>query len=86
MPALAAFEHHAADELAHLTPPVGLKADYGQLVIGAQALASQSARYGEYARTDNVAGEGRVLHSAAIAQARMARVVRRHRLKACSDL
>lgn len=86
MPALAAFEHGAADELARLRPPAGLRADYRRIVRGAEVLASESARYGEYARTGNLAGEGRLLHSAGLAQTKMARIARRHRLRACSDL
>lgn len=86
MPALASFERKAASELGELIPPTAMAGDWKVIVAGAQALASETASYGQFAKANNPEAEHRVFVEAGKAQAKMAPVARRDGLKQCADL
>lgn len=73
---LAAFERTATGELMQLVPPAELATDWSQIVAGVRALADTTARYGEYAASNQlanaqkfiVAGRRRTRQAAAVAK------------------
>ncbi len=86
MPGLAAFERTAAAELSALTPPAAMDSDWKTIIHGAEALSRETAAYGEYAKTNNLEAERRLLAAAGKVQARSTRVAHRDGFKACADL
>lgn len=52
---VATYEQVAATELGKLVPPASMASDWRQIVANAQALAYDTAKYGEYAIASNAA-------------------------------
>jgi hypothetical protein len=85
-PELASFEQSALVGLSKLVPPAELEADWKQFVAGAQTLAENTAKLGEYARAKNLkAARGLILSSQAIQQ-KMVATAKRDGLKACEQV
>jgi hypothetical protein len=51
---LASFEQGISAELAKLAPPASLASDWRQILTGVQMLAADTAKVGEYARTNQL--------------------------------
>jgi hypothetical protein len=68
-PQLAAFEQVALGELGKLVPPGDLVNDWKQFIAGAQTLADDTGKLGEYAKANNLkAARGLILSSNTVQQ------------------
>src|SRR6202035_5456775 len=66
-PELASFEQSALNELSKLVPPAELEADWKAFVSGAQTLAENTSKLGEYAKANNLkAARGLITSSQAV--------------------
>lgn len=85
-PELAGFEQSALAELGKLVPPAELANDWKQFVAGAQTLADNTAKLGEYAKANNLkAAKGLITSSQAIQQ-QMVATAKRDGLKSCEQV
>lgn len=83
---LASFEQTALTSLSKLVPPAELESDWKQFVAGAQTLAENTAKLGEYARANNLkAAKGLILSSEAT-QKQMMAIAKRDGLSACEQV
>jgi hypothetical protein len=83
---LAGFEQTALVELGRLVPPPALEADWKSFVAGAQTLAEDTAKVGEYAATKNTTASKQVISSAESTQKQMAAIAKRNGFKACEQV
>lgn len=85
-PELADFEQTALTDLGKLVPPAELESDWKQFVAGAQTLAENTAKLGEYAKSNNLkAAKGLILSSEAV-QKQMVATAKRDGLKDCEQV
>lgn len=84
-PQLAAFQQSAVAELKKLTPPASLANDWKQIVAGAQTLAVNTAKLGEYARSNNMSGARQLVSSSKSVQQQMLATAKRDGFKDCSQ-
>jgi hypothetical protein len=83
---LASFEQAALADLSKLVPPMELENDWKRFVSGAQTLAENTAKLGEYAKTKNLkAAKGLILSSEAT-QKQMVAIAKRDGLTACEQV
>ncbi|HEV3093181.1 MAG TPA: hypothetical protein VGY30_01555 [Solirubrobacteraceae bacterium] len=83
---LAGFEQTALVELGQLVPPPALEADWKSFVAGAQTLAEDTAKIGQYVTTKNTAAGKQVISSAESTQKQMAAIAKRNGFKACEQV
>lgn len=85
VPRLASFEQKALADLSKLVPPASLANDWKTIVTGAQTLADNTAKLGEYAKENNIkAAKGLVTDSQKVQQAMLA-TAKRDGFKDCSE-
>jgi hypothetical protein len=85
-PELAAFEQTALNELTKLVPPTELESDWKRFVAGAQTLAENTAKLGEYASSNKLKeARGLIVSSEAI-QKQMVAIAKRDGLKDCEQV
>lgn len=83
---LASFEQTALTDLSKLVPPAELENDWKQFVAGAQTLAENTAKLGEYAKAKNLkAARGLIVSSTAV-QHQMQATAKRDGLKECEQV
>jgi hypothetical protein len=85
-PELASFEQAALDDLSKLVPPAALADDWKQFVAGAQTLAENTAKLGEYAKANNLKAAGHLITASEAVQQRMVVIAKRDGLKACEQV
>ena len=83
---LASFEQTALDDLSKLVPPAELADDWKQFVAGAQTLAENTAKLGEYAKAKNLKAAGHLITSSEAVQKRMVATAKRDGLKGCEQV
>jgi hypothetical protein len=85
-PELASFEQDALAKLSKLVPPAALADDWKQFVGGAETLAENTAKLGEYAKSNNLkAARGLIVSSEAV-QHKMQAIAKRDGLTACEQV
>lgn len=85
-PELASFEQTALDDLSKLVPPAELADDWKQFVAGAQTLAENTAKLGEYAKANNLKAAGHLITASQAVQKRMVATAKRDGLKSCEEV
>jgi outer membrane murein-binding lipoprotein Lpp len=85
-PELAGFEQTALSELSKLVPPASMANDWQRFVAGAQTLAENTARLGEYAKTNNLKAARPLITSSEAVQRQMQTTARRQGLKDCEQV
>jgi hypothetical protein len=85
-PELASFEQSALADLTKLVPPVELENDWKQFITGAQTLADNTAKLGEYARTNKLKSVRNLITSSEAVQKQMVAVAKRDGLTACEQV
>ena len=85
-PELAAFEQTALAELGKLVPPAELASDWKQFVAGAQTLADNTSKLGEYAKANNLKGARGLITSSQTVQKQMVATAKRDGLIACEQV
>lgn len=83
---LAAFEQTALADLSKLVPPVELERDWKQFVSGAQTLAENTAKLGEYAKAKNLKAAKALIVSSESTQKQMVAIAKRDGLNACEQV
>jgi hypothetical protein len=85
-PELASFEQTALTGLSKLIPPAELANDWKQFVAGAQTLAENTAKLGEYAKSNNLKGARGLITSSEKVQQQMVATAKRDGLTACEQV
>jgi uncharacterized protein with von Willebrand factor type A (vWA) domain len=83
---LAAFEQVALTNLSKLVPPATLADDWKQFVAGAQTLAENTSKIGEYAKANNLKASKSLITSSQATQRQMTAVAKRDGLKSCEQV
>ncbi len=83
---LAGFEQTALANLSKLVPPAELEADWKKFVSGAQTLAENTAKLGEYARAKNLKAAKALILSSENTQKQMTEIAKRDGLSACEKV
>ncbi|HTA97592.1 MAG TPA: hypothetical protein VK730_08110 [Solirubrobacteraceae bacterium] len=85
-PELASFEQQALSELSKLVPPADLESDWKQFVAGAELLAENTSRLGEYAKANNLKAASGLIASTARTQHQMQAIAKRDGLTECNQV
>lgn len=85
-PELASFEQQALSELSKLVPPANLESDWKQFIAGAELLAENTAKLGEYANTNNLKAAHGVIVSSETTQHQMQAIAKRNGLTGCEQV
>jgi hypothetical protein len=83
---LASFEQTALTGLSKLVPPAELESDWKRFVAGAQTLAENTAKIGEYARANNLKAAKGLITSSEATQKQMVAIAKRDGLGACEQV
>jgi hypothetical protein len=83
---LASFEQTALTNLSKLVPPAELESDWKQFVAGAQTLAENTAKLGEYAKANNLKAAKGLIRSSEATQKQMVTIAKRDGLHACEQV
>jgi hypothetical protein len=85
VPKLAAYEQQALAELGKLVPPASLANDWKTIVAGAQTLADNTAKLGEYAKANNLKAARGLISSSEKVQQQVQATAKRDGFKECSQ-
>jgi hypothetical protein len=85
-PELASFEQQALTELSKLVPPTELESDWKQFVAGAETLAENTSKLGEYAKANNLKAARAVILSSETTQHQMQAIAKRNGLTECEQV
>jgi soluble cytochrome b562 len=85
-PELASFEETALVELGKLIPPAELESDWKTFISGAQTLAENTSKLGEYAKANNLKNAKALIKSSTTTQQRMVTIAKRDGLKECEEV
>jgi hypothetical protein len=83
---LASFEESALSKLSKLVPPAELADDWKQFVAGAQTLAENTSKIGEYAKANNLKASKGLIASSQATQKQMTAIAKRDGLKSCEQV
>jgi hypothetical protein len=82
-PELSGFEETALVELSKLIPPAELEGDWKAFVAGAQTLAENTSKVGEYAKANDLKSAKSLIKSSNATQKQMVGIAKRDGLKEC---
>ncbi|HEX4114307.1 MAG TPA: hypothetical protein VHY18_00345 [Solirubrobacteraceae bacterium] len=85
-PELASYEQTTLSELSKVVPPVDLENDWKQFVAGAETLAENLSKLGEYAKTNNLKAAAGVFTSSEKTQREMRAIAKRTGLTECEQV
>lgn len=83
---LASFEQTALTNLSKLVPPAELEGDWKQFIAGAQTLAENTAKLGEYAKANKLKAARALITSSEVTQKQMMAVAKHDGLTACEQV
>jgi hypothetical protein len=83
---LASFEQTELADLSKLVPPAELETDWKKFVAGAQTLAENTAKLGEYAKAKNLKAGKTLILSSENTQKQMVVIAKRDGLTACEQV
>lgn len=84
-PKLAEYEQEALADLSKLVPPASMANDWKEIVAGAQTLADNIAKLGEYAKANNLKGARSLIQSSTKIQQQIQATAKRDGFKDCSQ-
>lgn len=85
-PELASFEQQALSELSKLVPPANLESEWKQFIAGAEMLAEDTSKLGEYAKANNLKAARGVITSSGTTQHQMQAIAKRNGLTECEQV
>jgi hypothetical protein len=85
-PELASFEQEALAELSKLVPPAALANDWTQFLAGAETLAENTSKLGEYVKANNLKAARGVVKASTTVQQQMVKIAKRDGLKDCEQV
>jgi hypothetical protein len=83
-PRVASYEQIGVSELRKLIPPASMAGDWKQIVDGAQTVAEETAKLGQYAKDNNLKAATPLLSSSLRRQQQVLAVAARDGFKECS--
>jgi hypothetical protein len=83
---LASFEQSALTDLSKLVPPAELANDWKRFIAGAQTLAENTSKLGEYAKANNLKTARSLITSSTAIQHQMQAIAKRDDLKDCEQV
>lgn len=83
---LASFEESALADLSKLVPPAELEDDWKKFVAGAQTLAENTSKLGEYAKANRLKQAHALITSSQAVQQQMVTIAKRDGLKSCEQV
>ena len=83
---LATFEQSALVGLSKLIPPAELESDWKKFIAGAQTLAENTAKLGEYAKANNLKAGRSLIVSSNNVQKQMVVIAKRDGLTTCEQV
>jgi hypothetical protein len=83
---LASFEQTALGELGKLVPPRELTNDWKEFVAGAQTLADNTAKLGEYAKSNKLKAAKALIIASETVQQQMVAIAKRDGLTDCQQI
>ena len=86
VPELAVYEQTALGELSALVPPAELANDWKTFVAGAETLAENTARLGEYGKANNLKAAGSLITASEAVQRQMKATAKRDGISACEQV
>jgi hypothetical protein len=84
-PKLASYEQEALADLGRLVPPASMADDWKVIVAGAQTLADNVAKLGEYAKANNLKAGRALIVSSEKVQRELQTTAKRDGFKDCSQ-
>jgi hypothetical protein len=85
IPRLASFEQTALAELSKLVPPASMADDWKMIIAGAQTLADNTAKLGEYAKANKLKAARGLITSSQKVQHQTLAIAKRDGFKECSE-
>jgi hypothetical protein len=82
---LASFEQKALSELSKLVPPAYLESDWKQFIAGAETLAENTSKLGEYAKANKLKAARALITSSETTQHQMQAIAKRDGLSECEQ-
>lgn len=85
-PELASTEQGALSELSKLVPPATMEADWKTFITGAQTLAENTAKLGEYAKSNNLKSARTLIVSSEATVKQMTAIAQKYGIKNCEQV
>lgn len=85
-PQLASTEQGALSELSKLVPPATMEADWKTFITGAQTLAENTAKLGEYAKSNNLKSARTLIVSSEATVKQMTAIAQKYSIKNCEQV
>jgi hypothetical protein len=82
---LASFEQTALTELSKLVPPADMESDWKTFTTGAQKLAENTVKLGEYAKSNNLKGARGLIATSEATVRQMTAIAKRYGIKNCEQ-
>jgi hypothetical protein len=83
---LSSSEQSALNELSKLIPPVAMEADWKTFIAGAQTLAENTAKLGEYAKSNNLKNARALILSSEATVKQMTAIAQKYDIKGCEQV
>ncbi len=85
-PQLAAVEQEALNELSKLEPPASIENDWKTFIAGAQRLAENTSKLGEYAKANTLKGSAGLIASSEQTIKQMTAIARKYGISSCEQV
>jgi hypothetical protein len=85
-PELASVEQSALNELSKLVPPADMENDWKTFTAGAQKLAEDTSKLGEYAKANNLEGAHSLITSSEATVQQMTAIAKRYAIRDCEQV
>ncbi len=85
-PHLAAVEQEALNELSKLEPPASIENDWKMFIAGAQKLAENTSKLGEYAKSNSLKGSAALIASSEQTIKQMTAIAKKYGISNCEQV
>jgi hypothetical protein len=85
-PELAAVEQEALNELSKLEPPASIENDWKVFIAGAQKLAENTSKLGEYAKSNSLKGTAGLIASSEQTVKQMTAIAKKYGITDCEQV
>jgi hypothetical protein len=83
---LSSSEQSALNELSKLVPPAAMEADWKTFIAGAQTLAENTAKLGEYAKSNDLKNARTLILSSEATVKQMTAIAQKYNIKGCEQV
>lgn len=85
-PQLASIEQRALTELSKLTPPASMESEWKTFIAGAQMLAENTAKLGEYAKNNDLQSARSLIVSSEATVKQMSAIMKEYGIDDCEQV